>query len=408
MKLGENIIVNLTAKSGRIRLRMPFGASYEMPALSAETFAAMQKFSFASGAASLQPADGGEVNPSLTFDQVNPQDADYIYPKFRALDAALVEDYWIDFSAPGVVEKSVPLMMGRTIYSNHIYWKIENWIGAVSQSIWDPTGDKANGKPGLNTVLKVDWKKAPMIARGLLMKPPAIDAVSATIDFVWDASHPDLLEQGIFWRNLGQNIDDQIVRIIVTEIRRFYELSLVYMGANEGSNGQLPDDPGEDDPTGMSAPQLSAKQPLQLVKSKETKKVKLTTDQKTKLGLTAHQGEEVDDAIVIAAAESFATRATAADGIVSAQRAEVLRLATIAEGTGEGDARKLDPTIATLIEKADASQLPGLTTMYQKKVDELLPLTCDQGHKLTSRRSSVEDAPIVKTDAAHVPTTNLL
>jgi len=137
--------------------------------------------------------------------------------------------------------------------------------------------------------------------------------------------------------------------------------------------------------------------------------VKLTAAQKTALGIT-HEGEDVPDADVISTATSLAQRATSADAIVGAQRAEVLRLATLAEGVGEGDARKLAPEVAGLIEKADASQLPALVTMYAAKAQAAFPLTCQKcGSKEVKGRSSMEDPPVVgQEQSAPVQTTNLL
>jgi hypothetical protein len=136
--------------------------------------------------------------------------------------------------------------------------------------------------------------------------------------------------------------------------------------------------------------------------------VKLTAAQKTALGIT-HEGEEVPDADVISTATSLAQRATSADAIVAAQRAEVLRLATLAEGVGEGDARKLDPAIAGLIEKADVSQLPGLATMYGAKAQSAFPLTCQKcGSKEVKGRSSVEDPAVVEEKGAPVRDSGLL
>src|SRR5258708_1601018 len=103
MKLGNNIVINLERKTASVRLRMAFGESYIAPQLSPEVIAQM---AILGAKRSLQSQEGAQVDPSLTFDQVNPQETDYIFPKFRALDAGLVEDYWLDFSTPGVVQNS--------------------------------------------------------------------------------------------------------------------------------------------------------------------------------------------------------------------------------------------------------------------------------------------------------------
>lgn len=405
MKLPNGMVVNLEARNGRVRMRMPFGQSLAVTQpvsvgpLSEEVLKKLNA-KLAAGQSSLSSED--LIDTGLTFDQINPVDSDFIYPSFRALSKTLIPDYFLDFSQGDVVKDAVPMFAGQTVYSNHVYWRVENWLGAIGKAEWDETGEKVGGVPGVNVELKIDWKSNPKIARGLLMKPPAIHSVSATVLFDWDASHPALLEQGIFWRNLGQEVEGSIVRILVTKITSVYELSLVYQGANPESNGHLPDDDDEYDEEEFSAPQLSAppKKPTVMpLKPKETKKVKLTPEQKLSLAITA-EGDEIDDAIVLAAATGFATRATAADGIVAAERAEVLRLATLVEGTGEGDGRKLPASLSAIIEKADASQLPGLRQLYQEKFDAAFPLACEHGHKATARRSSVEQPETVKEQPA--------
>jgi hypothetical protein len=417
MTLKQNIIklvhggfIDLDARVAKMNLQVPFAASLAVPPPSPEVLSAMA--SFAAGPRSLQVGDAGSINPGLTQADVFPNEqTDYIFPKFRALSAVLIPGYWIDFSVGSVLRDSMPLLAEQTLYCDHVYWRTREWVGVVNQVLWDEKPDKA-GAPGINTQMKVDWRKAPDIARGLLMKPPAVRAVSATVDFDWDASHPDLLEKRIFYQSLGENIDGQIVRLLVTKITDYYEVSFVYKGANPGSNGQLPAD--DEDENEFSAPGLShrgtetQRQPLQIATTKEKHTVKLTAAQKTALGIT-HEGEEVPDADVISTATSLAQRATSADAIVAAQRAEVLRLATLAEGVGEGDARKLDPAIAGLIEKADVSQLPGLATMYGAKAQSAFPLTCQKcGSKEVKGRSSVEDPAVVEEKGAPVRDSGLL
>jgi hypothetical protein len=395
-----------------VNFRFPFGASYVAPEPSAEVLAAMASFSSrgANRRESLQPGTADSINPGLTFNDVAPQETDYIFPRHRALSAVLIPGYFIDFSRGTVLKDSMPLLAEQTIYCDHVYWRTREWVGAVNQVTWDTKLDIA-GAPGINTENKVDWRKAPDVARGLLMKPPAVKAVSCTVDFEWDASHPDLLEKRIFWMSLGEEVDGQIVRLIVTKIRDYYELSYVYKGANPGSNGLLPDEDGEDEEfsAGGKPAQLSrGKTGLSLIE-KETKKVKLTAEQKKRLGLEAHSGDEVADAIVLAAVDSsitaLETRANAATPIVDAARAEVLRLATLAEADKDG---KLDATLSDIISKADPSQLPGLTTMYATKAEAKFAKTCqDCGSKNIGNRSSVE-APQTAQQSAPIASTNLL
>lgn len=404
VKLKNGVVVKeLRPGRATVNFSFPFGASYIAPQPSADVLAAMASFSAraANRAESLQPGSAEAINPGLTFNDVAPQETDYIFPKFRALSAVLIPGYFIDFSQGAVLKDSLPLLKEQTVYCDHIYWRTRGWVGAVNQVMWDEKPDIA-GAPGINTEMKVDWRKAPDIARGLLMKPPAVRAVSCTVDFEWEASHPDLLEKRIFWMSLGEEVDGQIVRLIVTKILDYYEVSFVYKGANPGSNGLLPDDdedPDEEFSAGGEPAKLSRpKAGLSLVE-KETKKVKLTAEQKKRLDLEAHAGDEIADAIVLTAVDASITaleaRASAATPIIDAARAEVLRLATLAEADKEG---KLDATLSDIIAKADPSQLPGLQTLYAGKAEARFSRTCqDCGSKNIANRSSVEEAPVVTT-----------
>jgi len=541
----KHLQISLGNRSGKVRLHLPFGQTLAVtrPAsvgpLSDDQMAKLT----AKLAAKESLSADDFVDAGLTFDQINPLDSDFIYPQFRALSATLIPGYFLDFTKPGMLEAAAPLLQGQTVYTDHVYWRVANWIGAVNQSTWDAKGDQVGGVPGINVELKIDWKMNPKIARGLLMKPPAIHSVSATVDFEWDASHPDLLEQGIFFRNLGQDIDGEIVRILVTKIVAFYELSLVFQGANPESNEHLPwgeeDESGDTemavagDPeslisfvasgatdwplsdrgaswdagaaetrlrkwashdgsgtkekmnwpkygrahfwhestkalnfgsyklpfcdivngkvvaiwpgvTACAAVMQGSRGGVQIpdadrggVKSriekyytkarkqygddkiqvpwkksgsqsqsaddtdKETKKVKLTLEQKKALGLEAQTGDEVEDSVVLAAVDALSTRvtsaeakATAAQAVIDAERTEVVRLATISEGvTGEDKQVALPPVLAEIITKADPSQLPGLKILYAQRVDEKFKAKCAKcGSTEVSRRSSVEEA----------------
>lgn len=392
-------VISLAKRRAAVNMIVPFGSSYLVGGAAATPSAvlsmALEQTSVdALKKISLQPAEGA----AQSIEQVLPKDSDYIYPLFRALSAALIPGYWVDFSQPGVLEKAVPLFLGQTVYKNHgenvglwgsRQFDVEKWLGSVSQAVWDPKGDRVGGTAGVNVEMKIDALMNPRIARGLLMKPPAIHSCSETVLFDWDYSHPDLVEQERFWRMLGEEVDGQVVRFIVTEIVGLQELSLVFQGADQIAK-QIPDDDTDDDGYGdkRQGKQFGAP-PARIADKKEKHTVKLTAEQKTALGIT-HEGEDVPDADVISASSRLAQRASSADGIVAAQRAEVLRLATLAEGTGEGDQRKLDAAIAGLIEKADASQLPALATLYQEKAQKAFPLTCEHGHPARSGRSSVE------------------
>lgn len=391
-------ILSLSKRIARASFVQQFGPSYSIKEPSAEVIAAM------AARASLQAGASADIAaPPTAFDQVNPKDTDYIYPLFRALSAVLLQGIWLDFSKEGVLKAAVPLFQGQTVYTDHgrskMLWgrelSVNDWVGVISQALWDEKGESVGGTPGVNVEMKIDWTMNVKLARGLLMKPPAIHSTSCTILVNWDASHPELLEQRRFFDLLGEEVDGEIVRMVVVKVFEVWEQSLVFQGQDRGAK-QLPGE-DEEELSALNAGQNdSTPAPvIDLNSKKEKRTVKLTADQKTKFGLQTHEGDDVPDAIVLSAVDSVVSglqaRATSADAIVNAQRAEVLRLATLAEGVGEGETRKLDPAVAGLIEKADASQLPGLITLYQEKAAKQFPLTCQHGHPATLGRSSIEE-----------------
>ncbi len=132
--------------------------------------------------------------------------------------------------------------------------------------------------------------------------------------------------------------------------------------------------------------------------------MKLTETRKTALGIT-HQGEDVPDDMVLTAVDSLAARVANATAIVDAERAEVLRLATLAEGDKDG---KLASVLQDMIAKADASQLPGFKTLYAGKAAAKYTRTCQKcGSTEIQERSSVE-APATATQQAKVVDTSIL
>jgi hypothetical protein len=317
-----------------------------------------------------------------TIDDLKPKPSDFIHPLFRALSATLIEGYWLDYSKPGVLQAAVPLLQGQTVFEDHRYWRVRDWVGVVSKTVWDDKGEESNGVPGLNAELKIDWKKNPWIARGLMMTPPAIHSVSVTVLFEFDFSHPELVEQGRFWDLLGEEVEGHIVRLIVTRILGFWELSLVFQGADALAKKLA----GEQE-TGV---ELTAPRGGPIKLTKENGTVKLTAQQKAALGLTALTGDDVPEGTVLQAVEGLAARAEAGDKFVTSQRAECLRVAKLAKlGAEDGT---LPAALANSINKAEGDDLAGLITMYTAEAEQRFPQTCQHcGSKDIKGRSSVEE-----------------
>lgn len=310
------------------------------------------------------PPEGGTTNAGLDIPNaaiveeagvpasIVPRDDDYIYPLFRALSQTVIEGYWIDYSQPGVLEESTPLLAGQTVYADHHFWNVEKWLGVVNESQWDAEGAQSDGVPGINVELKIDALLNPRIARGLLMQPPAIHSASVTVLFEYEYSHPDLIEEGRFWDLLGEQVNGELVRLIATKILAYWELSLVFQGADRGAK-QLPPRSG-----GSGAEQFA------LPPSARSFGPPFLSENPPVLS-TIGPGEREVLTPPAAADEQTALREAAAIGrrLLEDARAECRRLATLA--TMGPDEEELPAPLRTIIDRADPDQLTELTAMYR-------------------------------------------
>ena len=326
-----------------------------------------------------------QTKPVLTEDR-------YVNATFRGLSQIFLPNRGLDFSKPGVLEASVDLLKNKTVYPNHDFSNIYNWLGVVSNAYWDAKGEKSNGVPGINCEIKLDAFLNYRIACGVMMNPPAINSMSLTVLFEFDYSHPQLVEEKRFWNLLGEEIDGEIVRLIVVKIIDYWEASLVFLGEDRlaKNHGTKAD---EEDERTEETESFSAAHPKLPTNSNEEKTMKLTKEQKQKLGIE-FDGDEVPESEIFKAAEALAAKNKSFDGVdladlqakagqteklLTAKRAEVSRLAKLAElGAEEGE---LDEVVSMQIENADADTLVKLEGYYQKKASDRFP---------TMLRSSVE------------------
>ncbi len=152
-------------------------------------------------------------------------EGDYAIVPFRILSEGLVSGHWIEFSKE-VLQAGMHKFDNVTIFPDHNP-NIKDWIGVVTNVRFTDS----KGVWGIDADFKIDVVKNPEILRGLQMNPPAIKHCSVGIRIDYKLSH-DFKSQREFERKLGQEIDGQIVRYIVTEILDVYEVSLVYKGAD--------------------------------------------------------------------------------------------------------------------------------------------------------------------------------
>lgn len=348
-------------------------------------------------------------------------DERYVYAKFRALSQTHLVNRGLDFSTPGVLEKAVTLLGGRTVYPNHDFTDIYNWLGVVSNASWDAEGAASDGIPGINAEIKIDAFLNYRIACGLMMSPPAVNAMSLTVVFEFEYSHPQLAMESRwkFFDMLGEEVDGEIVRMIVTNIVEFWEASLVHVGEDRTAK-QI--EAARGGTQSFSAEKAEEAAEIPPPNSNEEKTMNIPKETRTKLGI-GFDGDDVPETEIFKAAENLAarveemeqsatseaiaelkTQAEAGKLLLDEKRTEVTRLAKVAE-LGADD-KDLDPVLETVIKEADAKRLTELGAYYGKKVNEKFP----QGG-----RSSLENSDEVdtaggtgKAQTAEVPKSSLL
>lgn len=356
--------------------------------------------------------DVPDGRPMLTDDR-------YVYADFRALSQVLLRNRGLDFSTDGVLKKAVPMLLGKTVYPNHEFDDVNNWVGVVSQSTWDAKGEKSNGVPGVNVEIKVDAFLNYRLACGLMMTPPAVNSMSLTVVFEFEYSHPQMAIENSwkFYENLGEEIDGEVVRLIVTKVVEVWEASIVSVGEDRlaknittESDAQTKSFSAETAGTGAtSAPPNS--------KDEEKRTMRLTNEQKAKLGIE-FDGDDVPETDIFNAADSLAdrlaavdtvnleqlnARAAAGDMVIAEKRADVMRLARLAElGAEDGE---LNAVLVEQINEASVERLQQLGDYYGNKAADRFPAG---GRSSLEDNEAVDNAGGVSAAEAELPEVGLL
>jgi hypothetical protein len=414
MKLKNGIeIVSLEAKTARVKMQSRFGASAISIDPEFRSRLAAEQVQVASQFTRQHNVKNENFNYEKAAD-ILPRAEDAIFVDFRALSKTVVAGHWLDWTKDGVLEEGVGKLEGATVCPNHEFWDINNALGSVSKAWWDAEGKNSNGVPGINATYSIDALMNPKVARGLLWNPPYIHSTSLTVLFQFDFSHPQLVEERRFWNLLGEEVDGEIVRLIVTKILEIWEASLVFQGADRmakkiGSGGGDPTQTEDDE----DFESFSAAEDPPANSSKE-KTMKLSQEQKTRLGI-GFAGEEVPESEIFSAAESLAAdkdklatelakhdpkrlesleaSAKVGETLIAEKRKEVTRLARLSELGADDEKLELDEVVSMQIEGADADQLIKLEAYYQKKVSDKFP---------KGGRSSLEDNEAVDRAAGAV------
>jgi len=291
---------------------------------------------------------------------------------FRILSQAVTPYRFFDFTRPGVLKAGVPLFEGITLYANH-YADVERWKGFVQE----PTWDEKNDPPGINALLVVDRTVALNLARGVEIK--ALRSCSVTIWFEFERSHPDLK---YFYDRLGEEVDGEIVRFIVTKLTRAAEVSIVWEG---------------EDPYAKS---FEARPEALGAGHEENHNQGEETDMKLAAATIALLGiptgteltQEMLDTKIAETVTGLKNQVEGlkADAALGAQLlTETRERAVTLYKTAKGE--KFQQTFVDgVIQKADLATARALVSEYETEVEKSVPLACPKCGEKLSRRSSLE------------------
>lgn len=378
-------------------------------------------------------AEGDDKEPVLPT-EVQPVEEDFVEVTYRALSATLLHDRPIDFSNTVMLKKSVSKLKGQTVFKDH-ETSVDNWVGRVKDAEWD---NKTEGfPPGINAVMRLDAVKDPMTVRGVVQG--AIHSASVTVSFEWEPSHPDLMETNTFFQFLGEEVNGEMVRIVVTEILKFWEISLVWQGADQFAK-QIDE---EGNPVGLAAnstEELNSNSQQKIVGNQLEEEMKLEELLKKLFGTDvsvenleakiAESSKKVAEPInaelaTVKEAQAKATQDLADKDIklteasskiqslekeaelgrtfLKGERDEAIRLYKLAAGEGAKEA------IIKSLETSDLTVVQAWKAEFSEQVEQKMPATCTscgKAAKFTRQTSKQEDvnpkneSPTLSTELA--------
>jgi hypothetical protein len=320
---------------------------------------------------SLEAGPAGEAPPK--------NDGDYLFLNFRALSAILVIDHAVDFCDQAMLQAGVPMLLRRPVLTDHRY-SINAVVGTVVKTWWG--NDDGLGAPGINCQVRLNRKALPAnLLAEIEADPPLHLAVSTTPFYEWRQSHPALSPRQ-FWGLVGQEVDGELVRVVVTKMLEMPEVSLVWAGADpqarllamhkplngsetmSGANSQAGGAPA---PTALS---LSALLPLA-----------------TRLGLGAEQVDTEAKALAAMTAKvaEIMPLAEAGRAHLAARREECLRLAALSAPD-----HKTPEHLTSLVNGSGLETVEALIAQFGGKAAAAFTAVCPKCQTAVPIRSSLE------------------
>lgn len=175
-------------------------------------------------------------NPNIKKSDLVPDPDDFMLFPFRLISATtLGAGTWkaTDFTNAKVLKDSVSMLSNKPAYLNHRLVTGEE-IGIIGETKWSeafiaPDGTRVPA--GIDGPYVIDSKLYPELCRKLNSPMSPIQSSSVTVVFDWEASHEFENENDFYW-HLGEVVNGEMVRRVVTNINDYIESSLVYLGAD--------------------------------------------------------------------------------------------------------------------------------------------------------------------------------
>lgn len=311
---------------------------------------------------------------SLAAREVKQED-NYLTIPFRVLSATIIPDYMIDFSKPGVLQQAVEMFESKTMYKNHKV-DVNTWIGKTRNARW--TEENGDIPAGVDVdamiytgedLTGVDAEQQRLV---IGLRERILYACSSTVFFQWEKSHPEL-EGWNFWENLGREVDDEIVRLVVTQITDVGEVSIVWMGADPFAQRQDALSV-EFSKEWLAQRNLEKAEDLQQLVSNLEKDKQELSDSQQQL-----QGE------LKAAKQKLETT----NKELSGYKNEILD--TIRkQRTLMGDAALMNETFEKFLQNQNIKALLAFSESLQEQLNQKFPLQCENcGSRTVSRQASV-------------------
>lgn len=316
----------------------------------------------------------------------------FIEKPFRMISEAVffqdvAETIPVDYTTPGVLKNSMSIFPETlSIFKDHVP-SVDYLLGYALDFQYIENTDPR----GIDSLYRIDAQAEPKIARHV--QTGAANRTSLTLLVNFSKSHKDMKWKD-FLDNLGKNVNNQLVRFVAQKIRRYYEVSLVWTGA---------------DPNAMAhkLQHYANKLPKQFSIKKEVKKMDEdsifqivkevlgqecgTEDQARKiLNKLKKEKENLENQVdsLNTQVESLTAVKESYDKALQAKRDEVVSLQKLCTGN-----EKIDALTQQVIDQADYESLEKMHKSLTEKAEKTVQFKCSKcGSTNVTRLSSMEQS----------------